>query len=195
MRVASANLLPVAAVPATTLAGVLRAVVDLFAAMNDATPIHIGERYLRMEGKPRRIVIVPDDGDVSGVLGIGEGARASITQTATVFLWGAETGDDLRRYDDADALLDRFVNVLVRVAPGRLDSAPVQRGKDTDILTFGEEYRLRFSYKRQIPTDVAVWSAALPTPEDPNPNPPPFDAPPGTPESTIAIDLTTSPKE
>jgi len=188
------NLQSVPSYPATTLAGVLRAVVALFVAMGDTTPIYVGERYLRQEGKPRRIILVPDDGEVSGVLGVGEGAVSSVVQTCTAYLWGAETADDLTRYDDADTLLDRFVNALVRCAVGRLKDAPLQRGKETDILTYGEEYRLRFGYEREIAKDQTVWNTAIP-PLVPQYNPPPFDAPPGTPASTIEIDLSTTPKD
>ena len=188
------NLQTVPSYPATTLAGLMRAIVELFAAIEPGTPIYIGERYLKQEGRPRRIIMVPDDGTISGVLGIGETAAGGLTQTCTVYLWGAETGDDLDRYDDADALLGRFVNALKRLAGSRVKDAPLAREKDSNVVTFGEEYQIRFSYEREIPTDQEVWNYAIPAPSDPKLSPPPYDAPPGTPASTIAIDLSTVPE-
>ncbi len=189
------NLQTVPSYPATTLAGLMRAIVELFAAIESTTTVYVGERYLKQEGKPRRIVMVPDDGTVTGVLGIGETAAGAVVQTCTVYLWGAENAVDLDRYNDADALLARFVNALRRLAGSRVKDAPLTREKATDIVTFGEEYQLRFAYEREVAQDPEVWNYAIPAPSDPQLSPPPYDAPPGTPASTIAIDLSTVPQE
>lgn len=189
------NLQSVAAYPTSPLPDVLRAIVGIFSIVEPATPIFVGERYLRQEGKPRRIVLVPDDGNLGAVLGAGEGTVAGVTLACTAYLWGAETAADLDRYDDATSLLHRFVNVLKRVAGARVKDAPIEREKDTNIETFGEEYRLRFSYEYGIALDQEVWNCAIPTAADEQLSPPPYDSPPGTPASTIAIDITVSPEE
>ena len=189
------NLQSVPAYPTSTLADLLRAIVELFATVEPTTSIYIGERYLRQEGKPRRIVLVSDDGNLGPVLGVGEGTIGGVTLACTAYLWGAETSNDLDRYNDATLLLHRFVNALKRLAGARVKDAPITREKDTNIVTFGEEYQLRFSYEYGIPLDVEVWNYSIPTPSDEQLSPPPYDSPPGTPATTIAIDITVSPEE
>lgn len=189
------NLQAVPAYPASPLADLMRAIVDFFGTVEPTTTIFVGERYLKQEGKPRRIVLVPETGNFSGVLGVGEGSIGGLTMACTAYLWGAETASDLDRYDDATSLLHRFANVLKRIAGSRVKDAPIDRERGTNIETFGEEYQFRFSYEYGVPVDTEVWNYAIPAPSDPQLSPPPYNAPPGTPASTIAIDITVTPEE
>lgn len=189
------NLQSVEAYPTSPLPTLMRALFDFFAIVEPETKFYVGERYLKQEEAPRRIILVPDAGNFGGVIGAGEGTVGGLVMTCTAYLWGAETADDLDRYDDATALLHRFCNVLKRVAGSRVKDAPITREQATNVETFGEEYQVRFAYEYGIPTDVEVWNTAIPTPSDPQLSPPPYNSPPGTPASTIAIDITVTPQE
>lgn len=154
----------------TSLAGALRYVRALYAqagllrtvSTDPSTGIEMleGERYLHENGHPPRIVFVRDDEKVGGVLEIGSNEIGSRSQGCTAYVWGAETTDDGTRYDAADALLDRLMAAVNIAGAGRITPGTVQPMKDTNVETFGEEYRWRFEYARQVPRDATLEAAA-----------------------------------
>lgn len=124
--------------------------------------IYVGERYLRQEGATPRIVFVPTTRERwGGILDIGSREVASRLQGCDVYVWGAETLADLDRYDDADARLDDMIAAVFIAGAGRITGGDVVREAETNIATFGEEYRWSFVYARQVPCSDRMEAAAM----------------------------------
>lgn len=131
--------------------------------------ILIGERYLREEGAPPRLVMVRGTGE-SGAnpaasptpKRIGDGNIAQWGQSFTCYLWGAETVDDATRYDAQDVLADQVVNAVAKVMPGRAKVTTINPLLETNIVTFGEELQLVVTYTRGVPRSGAIWAVATP---------------------------------
>lgn len=122
-----------------------------------------GERYKQQEGASRRILFIPGDGKIEGAFEISANQIASRASGCEVYVWGLEHEDDLRRYDDADQILEDLVAALQVCAEARLTSLlpmTVKRMRDTDINTFGEEYRVEFTYGHEVPRSRAIERAA-----------------------------------
>lgn len=138
----------------------------------------IGERYLREEGAPPRIVLVPDtNGTIGPALAVGARQVCGITERVRCYVWGREgaSGLDVDRYDDARARSMRLLNAFKASASGRLRGASLVRGVDSNVETFGEEYQLTLAYTWGVPEDAAVWAAAfalLPVGSPPAPDQP-----------------------
>jgi hypothetical protein len=127
--------------------------------------ILIGERYLKEEGVPPRLVMVRTTGKSGGALRVGDGNVASWAQGFTAYLWGAETADDATRYDAQDNLVDQVVNAIRKTMPGRAELSTINPLVETNIVTFGEELQLLVTYKRSVPRDGRLW--AVPTDAQP----------------------------
>jgi len=149
--------------------------------------ILIGERYLKEEGAPPRLVMVRTNGKAGGPLRVGDGNLGSWAQGFTAYLWGAETVDDATRYDAQDALADQVVNAVRRVMPGRCEISTINPLVDTNIVTFGEELQLLVRYTRSVPRDAAIW--AIPTTPISPPDP---MRPQGDTGKTFQLDVTTN---
>lgn len=142
----------------STLFDVLRAVRDIMVAEDPLTKVYNGEKYLRQNESANRIVFVAGDGTWTGAPKLAAKMVGAVNDSCTALIWGAETTDDFARNDAALALRRRLIGALHRVAPGRITPGAVERLRDTNLLTYGEEYRLTFSYREDI---LAVKSIAL----------------------------------
>jgi hypothetical protein len=193
--------------PVTTVQGLVRAIKAHYAAVaareEIAAPlIQFGRRHIEQIHAPPRIVIVPRKGPWGAVTGLTKGQVGSVGLVLEVHLWAPEPtiGEDeleneLLRFDAADPMVDRFANVLRRVAAGRfepidLDPDAGQGSRAASVNHYGETYVLAFRFTRGIALDAMVQNTARP---DPTTNPPKFDTPPGTPASEVQIDLTVEP--
>ena len=187
------NLVQLPGYPSSTFPGLVRAIKDIYASValaegEDAPAIRACRRGAIIDGGPNTIVLVPRRGPWSGVEQAGHGEVASVQLVVKVHIWGPEPtigSDDLEnellRWDAADPLLDRFLNVLNRVAPGRVE--PIDVDPDADqgergagaINHHGETYVLAFRFLRPVPRDRRVF-AVLPTTDvttgQPSPRPP-----------------------
>jgi hypothetical protein len=183
--------------PRSTLTTVLQAVRDHFAAavaIGYAAPkIYLGERYLRQEEAPRRLVLIPDGvpgGEWSLPSEMGAGLVADASRTCLVYVWGAENADDFMRYRDAEALAYDFLTVLRRRAPGCIKPLGFGREQLSNVVTFGEELVIGFAYEGGVERNGALWNVDIPARSDDTNaptqqlSPPPFDAPPGVPVGT-----------
>ena len=146
----------------STLADVLRFAALVLAEAGDPAEWYTGERYLEQEGAPPRIVAVPTgSGSTLGpVLELGARQVGSITEGATLYVWGAEHDDDTLRYEDARARLMRVIAAINASAPGRVEWRGISRGDATRITTYGEEYRAEITYVWAVPRDEAIDRAA-----------------------------------
>lgn len=161
--------------PIWTIDDVLRRVRQVFAelGMLRSTPLGagvewlVGERYAGSEGAPPRVYILRgEDAKVGPSRTIGDMYIGSVTETATVLFWGSESTADEDRYVDARRLGAVFLNALRYVAPGRVTSITMPREVTNGIVTYGEQFRFRFTHTWDIPRIREVW--ALPTtPTDP----------------------------
>jgi hypothetical protein len=125
--------------------------------------ILIGERHEMEEGAGRRIFFVPGDGGIGGALEISSNQIGARSQGCEAYVWGLEGDGNLGRYDDADVILEQLWDALHTGAAARLGAlseATVKRVKPTDINTFGEEYRVEFSYVWAVPRLAAIQQAA-----------------------------------
>ena len=164
---------PIQGPPRSTLADFMRAIVERFDAVGatrsatnpGGVELLVGEKWLRAEGFPPRVVLVRTSGKIGGPPRIGGGDVASVAQGVTAYVWGAETADDLGRYAAQDALLDQLTNVVRAVAPGRAEISTLNPLVQTNVVTFGEEIQALITWSRGVPTDAAVWRAAT-TPSD-----------------------------
>ncbi len=174
----------------STLADLFGGIVALFAAVSDPTVIYVGERHLKREGKPGRIIFVSDTGSVASMPKLSAGYVSGVSLGFTAYVWGKESSsnNDLLRYVAADALVDRLINALSVLAPGRLTPGTIQRAKDTHILTYGEEYQVRFTYSRGVARDAALWAVDMTAV-----SPPDADRPQGDTGYTFEIDAAVTP--
>lgn len=126
-----------------------------------------GERYSGQEGAPPRIFwLTGEDGKIGGPGVVDANYVAGVTEQATALLWGDETPADGDRYRAAKSLGVLLFNCLGKVAPGRVTRLSFRRPVKTDLLTFGEEYRLSFSYFWRVPRIAAIWNIPV-TPVSP----------------------------
>jgi len=159
--------------PASTLAGVIRCVRDIFAAMpsqlalppEQRVTVTIGKRPGSFEGAPPRVHFRPDErgtwGDPPAGLG-GKGFVAGAQQGCSVYVWGppADDGDDFKAYDGADSLIDDVWNALERAARGRVVPASFGDASKADEEYYGQSYVFRFAYERGVQKNAEI--AALP---------------------------------
>ncbi len=135
-----------------------------------------GERYLRQEGAPPRVIFVCASGNIGGPIAIGARQTASITESVRCYIWGAETDDDAGRISAARSLAMELINTFKAWAGGRLTGGSLERSIDTNVETFGEEYQLVYNYIWGVPEDEGVWAdayanavaASPPNPDKPN---------------------------
>lgn len=209
------NLVGLAGYACTTVSGLVRAIVDCYAAVATteaiAAPlIQFGRRYVGQINAPSgRILIVPRKGALGALREMGSGRVAGIASVLDVYLWGSEPTqttdeleDELTRFDLADAMVARFVNVLNRVAVGKyelLDLDPDAGASDpASVNEYGETYLLSFRFLQDIARDGAVF-AVIPTLDPttglatPQLSPPPNYASAGAVLNDIS--LSTVPKE
>ena len=177
----------------STLADVLGQVIDLFAAVADATPILIGKHYLEDfgAGSAPRILFVPEP---RGKLGppIESGNAASVTHSCDFFVRGVESGDDLHRFRSAYALGDRVIGAIRRAASGRLEFGDYADASPTNVDAYGADLALSFTYQRDVPHDAAIRSVPAAAVDTTAPRP---IIPPGIPASGLTILPTTIPPE
>jgi hypothetical protein len=191
------NLVQPAGYAVTTFAGLVRAIRDVYAAVAaiesvDPPTIRAGRRYAApggiIDGGPNTIVLVPRRGPWAGVEQASHGEVASVQLVVKVHIWGPEptigadeTENELLRWDAADPLLDRFLSVLSRVAPGRVEAIDLDPDaglgeRDSGAVNHhGETYVLAFRFLRPVARDAVVFGA-LPTLDgttgQPSPRPP-----------------------
>ena len=181
------------------LSDVLRCVVSIFGLVADATPIQVGEQYLKDfgVGLGPKILFVPDPkgkaGDPPAGSG-GTGCIGGVTHGCDLYVRGAEDGSDIGRFDSAYALATKVRNAIERAARGRTtwtdyrDKSPI--GTDS---AYGADFALSFTYVRGEQRDAAIWK--LPS----NPiaaSPPDINKPDGTTPSTVGpLSLTVVPLE
>lgn len=156
------------------------------------TPVlYIGERYLKQAGAPPRIVIIPGDGKIGdaapGPKRIGDGNTTVYAADFIAYLWAAEASDDLARYGAIESAIDRFANVMKKIAPGHHTLATVSPIITANVVTFGEDRQIRVTYTRGVPRDAAIWDvpvAPQPTLDPARPN--------GDTGTTFVVDPTTA---
>lgn len=200
----------------TTVTGLMRAIKEHYARIaakeNVAAPtIQFGRRHIEQIHAPPRIVFVKRKGPWGGPEQMGAGRVAQLSPLIEAHIWAPEpaVGEDefeneLLRFDAADPMLDRFLNVLARLAPGRIVPAEVdpddgQGDAAASVNHHGETYLVTFRFLRDVAREELVWNR-LPTLTDtgrptPQLSPPPYSTPPGTPASTIEINTTVEIQE
>lgn len=123
-----------------------------------------GERHDGSEGAPPRIMFLQTAGGTGSALGpvlhIGGGELGSITESCTCYVWGRETAADADRYDDAKARVMRLYAAFNAAAVGRLELRRLERGDQTRLVTFGEQYQMEIGYVWAVPRDAAIDAAA-----------------------------------
>lgn len=170
-----------------TLTGVIAGAIALLVGIGEAdfphvdgsglTGIYYGERYLKQEGAPPRIVIVETDGESIGGIAVGAHQIGGIDESADFYVWGAESASDIDRMNDAKTRWHRLLNALKASAPGRLRCRRRPRLRGTNIETYGEEFVWTVEYTYAVPEDEAVWvyayaNAPVPAQSPPNPDKP-----------------------
>jgi hypothetical protein len=126
--------------------------------------VYVGERYLRQHGAPPRLVIVQGDGSLaqgSTRQRIGDGNPHRYEVEVRAFLWAAEAADDLARYTAIETGVDLYSSIVDKVAPGSKGFRTVNPTITANILTFGEDRQVIWSYSRNVPRDGRVL--AVPT--------------------------------
>lgn len=174
--------------PRSTVADVMLSIVEHYTAVADPTVFFIGEEYLRQEGAPGRIVLVRGGGKASGPQTFGAGNVATFAQSFTAYIWGAGAVDRLQQYTAADAMLDRYINALRKIIPGRCELRTVDPLVETHVVTFGEELQVVAVWHRPVPRDAAIWDVGV-TPVSP-PDP---DRPHGDTGLEYSVDVSVTP--
>lgn len=210
--------------PRSSTAGMMAAIVAAYGVLGDPAVFYVGERYLRQEGAPPRIVLVRGKGKAGGTMRVGDGNVATYAQGFTAYLWGSETPapwapgvgyvgsslvvsggsvyaagvagtsgstppsgtttsddggivwsyvtpspNDLARYASSEAMLDRYINVIKLLAPGRVSITTIEPSVETNAVTYGEELQVLVEWTRSVPRDAAVWRTPLTPLSPPDP--------------------------
>lgn len=181
----SGNIVPTN--PASPLSDIIRCVVSIFQLVADPTPIQVGKQYLRDfgVGSAPRVLFVPDSKGKDGQAPAGSGGVGYIGWVAhgcQVYVRGAESGDDIGRFDAAYALADRVVNAVERAGRSRLDWVGYKDFSPTAVDAYGADLAFSFVYTRGIQCDEQIWALRA------NPiakSPPDIGRPPGAAQSTV----------
>jgi hypothetical protein len=176
----------------STIFDVLVAVRDIMLTEDPATKLYQGEKYLKQNEAPNRVIFVVGDGVWMGAPKLAAKLVGAVSDSCTAFIWGAETSDDWTRNNAALALRRRLIGALHRVAPGRIMPGAVERLRDTNLLTYGEEYRLTFTYREDIPVVKSI--ALLPAPDGVTSPPNPLK-PNGDTGLELEIEMTVAPED
>ena len=177
----------------STLADVIRQVVDAFDAMGDATPILVGADYLEGlgTGSPPRILFVPEKrGKIGPPAALG--MAASITHSCDVYVRAAESGGDVDRLQAAYELGDRVISCIATAATGRLEWGSFVDDSPSDVDGFGADLAFAFTYTRGVRHDAKRWTLPAATADSGGISPQP---PPGLAGEVDSIDVTTAPVE
>lgn len=121
--------------------------------------VYVGERYLKQHGAPPRIVIVQGDGSLapgSTRQRIGDGNPKRYEVEVRAFLWGAETVDDIGRYAAVESMIDTYSNIVDKVCPGAKGFRTVSPTMNANIVTFGEDRQVVWTYSRNVPRDGII---------------------------------------
>lgn len=167
-------LIGLAGYPATTVAGLARAIkatylaADAIEGVNSPT-IQFGRRHVEQIHAPPRIVMVPRRGTWGNMQEIAPSSISGVAITLQVFIWGPEPtlGDDefeneLARWDLADPLRNRFIATLAQVAPGRYEALDIDpdagkgEGNAASVNEYGETYVLTFRFFEAVARDGHV---------------------------------------
>lgn len=151
--------------PTSPLGELLRLFSRILSEDGDATPIQVGKHYLSEfgAGSAPRILFVPSpDGELGPVPRLNSRYVAGFTDICRVYVRAAESGEDIGRLDNVDAMVDRVVNVLkalgaaiIEVGRGRpKDDSPLQ------VDAYGADKVFEFSYSRGIAEQPAIWRTA-----------------------------------
>lgn len=151
------------------LSDVLRFVHDAFETQGLSTSVLSGEAGL-VDGADAgdRILFVTDDGDpemapirIGKTIGpspqMGAQGIARIDMGCIAYIWGANVdGDDpfdFLRALTADVILRNLILTLHKCSPGFITLKKIVKGKNANILSYGAQYLLYFSFKFQINDD------------------------------------------
>ncbi len=148
--------------PASHLGVVLRQVAEVFGDAADATPIMVGKQYLKTfgAGTGPRVLFVPEPRGKFGAP-IETGNPCSVTHSCAVYVRGAESGDDIARFDAAYELGDRVMSEIARATTGRrytetefVDDSPA------DVDAYGADLAFSFTYRRDVSWDAKIVAVA-----------------------------------
>jgi hypothetical protein len=207
------NLVGLQGYAASTVTDLVRAIVDIYdlVAVAEGVPrpaIRFGRRLEDLITAPPCILIVPRKGPVGAPREMGAGNIGSLSPLIEAHIWGPEPtmtaidlDNELARFDAVDPMLFRFVNVLQRVAAGKiehLDADPDAGQADpAAVNNYGEEYVYTFRFLQDVPRDGVVFAVLPDLDADGRPtpqlSPPPNHAMTGAPVASLSI--TATPKE
>jgi hypothetical protein len=185
----------------TTLSDVIASVITMLVAVGEAdyphvdgsglVGIYVGERYLRQEGAPPRIVFVRAGAQSNGGIAVGARQVGGISASVDCYIWGAEGTTDLDRLRDAEARWLRLFNAFKTCAPGRLRMRQAPRERGTNIVTYGEEFVWTVEYTYAVPYDQQIWDKAYQLAPIPAQSPPLPDKPDGETDAVFSIGTVT----
>jgi len=183
----------------STLPAVIRQVRAAFDAMGDATPILIGEHYLKRgvgDGATPRIVFVPFATPGKWGPASEMGLAASINGTCDVYVRApTHTDDDITVWDDALSLAAKVMATIVPATSGRLEPGAFADDTPEDTESYGVELKFSFSFVHDVSHSAARWSLPAASEDPSNPNDPQPGVPPGQSGTVDTVDLTVEPVE
>jgi hypothetical protein len=141
----------------STLADVIRQVVQAFDAFGDATPILVGKHYLTSSvGIAARVVFDPEpSGGSIGLQWLGDSFE--FTHSCDVYIRAAESGDDLDRLKATYELADLVLDCIATATNGRIEWGSVTGDSPTEVDVFGAGLKVSFRYSRGVPHSAKRW--------------------------------------
>ncbi|HSM92116.1 MAG TPA: hypothetical protein VLT47_04455, partial [Anaeromyxobacteraceae bacterium] len=118
--------------------------------------ILVGERYLREEGAPPRIVLVRGQGEAGGTFRVGDGNVATYEQQLRAYLWGTET-------PPAWAPGAYYIGGALVVSGGNIYSAGSTNTSGATAptgTTTSDDGAIVWSYVSEAPSDLARYEAS-----------------------------------
>lgn len=180
--------------PPSTLTDVLRQVEEALALMANATPMMVGKKYLEDfgVGAAPRILFAPEPrGNIGRPREMGN--ACSVTHSCTVYVRGAEGGDDITRFDNAYALADVALDLIITAGTGCIEWGEFSDSSPANVDAYGADVTFTFTYQRDVRHSATRWTlpAAASNTLAPEPAPPPGEASGDPPTFTVTVTPTT----
>jgi len=151
---------------ASTLADVIRQIIDAFREAGDSTPIQVGAQHRENFGAgsgPKILFVLSPPGGGKLMGGQSLGATASQVYACDVYVRAVEPSTDALECADAlDKLQRRLVDYVSTACSGRIEWGPCS--DDSPLRTpsgLGTGYAWSFAYRADIRHDAARWRGPL----------------------------------
>lgn len=177
--------------PPSTLTAVMRQVDQALSLMANATSFMVGKEYLKDfgVGSAPRVLFVPEpSGKVTTPYEMGN--ACAMVHSCNVYIRGAESGNDIARFDNAYAISDIILDLIITAGTGRIEWGTLADDSPANVDGPGADVMFSFTFQRDVRHVSRRWALA---PASDNTLPAEPIPPPGTFAADAAFVNTVTP--